>query len=66
MDTDLTLLENKIMAMASLCQQLKRENQQLRLSLSELRGERDRLAGKVSTATQRIETLLDNLPEDTP
>lgn len=63
MKTELNELEGKVQSLIALCQRLRRENGELRQQLASSHNENARLGEKVSVAAQRIEALLQTIPE---
>ncbi len=63
MNTELNELEGKVAALIALCQQLRQENRQLGRQLADVRQDNARLNDKVNVAAQRLEALLQTLPE---
>ena len=63
MKTELNELEGKVQALASLCQRLRHENRELRQQLASTQQENARLNEKVGFAAQRLEALLQSIPE---
>ncbi|WP_018151346.1 hypothetical protein [Leeia oryzae] len=64
MEAELIQLEERIVALANLCQQIRGENRDL---LSQLQAEKESnlvLQQKITAATDRLEQLLSRLPED--
>lgn len=64
MKGDLTALEQKIEQFLAFCQGLRAENQALRGRVAGLEEERLQLVNKIATASNRLETLMDRLPEE--
>jgi cell division protein ZapB len=64
MEADLLALEQKIAQLATLCQKLRGDNTQLRQQLASAQTENKRLADKVNVAKTRIETLLNQIPDN--
>jgi cell division protein ZapB len=64
MEADLVALEEKIAQLARLCQKLRGDNTQLRQQLALAQTENKRLADKVNVAKTRIETLLNQIPDN--
>lgn len=62
MESELNSLEEKINQFVRLCQQLRRENIQLRQQLAGATSENKHLAEKISAATDQLETLLTQIP----
>ena len=63
MDRDLFALEERIEQFITLCQNLRTENQELRTRVAGLEVERNRLNEKIETACDRLESLLERMPE---
>lgn len=63
MEAELTTLDEKVQQLVQLCQKLRRDNTNLRQQLASAKGENDRLALKISTAAQRLEALIEQVPE---
>lgn len=63
MKTELNELEGKVQTLVELCRRLRRENSELRQQLATSRNENMRLSEKVSVAAQRIDALLQSIPE---
>ena len=53
----------KVQALVEMCQRLRAENNQLRQQLATSQNENARLNEKVSIAAERIEALLQSIPE---
>ena len=64
MEAELNQLEERIIALARLSQQLRDENRQLRTELASVQQDNSQLLQKISTASQRLEQLIEQLPED--
>jgi len=64
MDADLKSLEHKLNQFVELCQRLRADNQQLRQELATAVGSNKRLTEKIGTATNRLENLLNQIPEE--
>ena len=64
MESELKSLENKLGQVVELCQRLRTDNQQLRQQLASALSENKQLTEKIDTASDRLETLLEQLPED--
>jgi cell division protein ZapB len=64
MESELKSLENKLGQVVELCQRLRTDNQQLRQQLASVLSENKQLTEKIDTASDRLETLLEQLPED--
>ena len=63
MDQDLTALEDRVRLVAALCQQLRAQNSDLRQRMAQLTSENKVLANKINGAKDRLQGLLDQLPE---
>jgi cell division protein ZapB len=64
MESELKSLEQKLGQVVELCQRLRTDNQQLRQQLATALNENKQLAEKIDTASDRLESLLHQLPED--
>ncbi len=64
MDAELKSLEQKINQVAEFCQRLRADNHQLRQQLATALDEKQRLEQKIDSATNRLENLLNQLPEE--
>jgi len=64
MDADLKSLEQKLSQFVELCQRLRADNQQLRQQLASAMSSNQQLTEKIGTATNRLETLLNQIPEE--
>jgi cell division protein ZapB len=63
MDRELFALEERIEQFITLCQNLRTENQELRTRVAGLEVERNRLNEKIETACDRLESLMERMPE---
>jgi len=63
MDTELAQLEAQLEQLISLYDHLKADNAELRGRVARLEAENRQLSDKVRLAADRIEALLDHLPE---
>ena len=63
MDIELAALEEKIRQTAQLCRRLRDENRDLRQQLAELESDRKRLSETIDGARDRLEGLLQRIPE---
>ncbi|APR04522.1 hypothetical protein [Thauera chlorobenzoica] len=63
MDTELAQLEAQLEQLISVYDRLKADNAELRGRVARLEAENHQLSDKVRLAADRIEALLDNLPE---
>ena len=64
MEAELKSLEQKLNQFVELCQRLRDDNQQLRQQLASAMSDNKQLTEKIGTATNRLETLLNQLPEE--
>jgi len=64
MDADLKSLERKLNQFVELCQRLRADNQQLRQELASAVSSNKQLTEKIGTASNRLETLLNQIPEE--
>jgi cell division protein ZapB len=64
MEAELKSLENKLAQFIKLCQQLRAENHQLRQDVATALNANRQLEDKIGGATQRLEALLQQIPED--
>jgi cell division protein ZapB len=64
MDTDLEELEAKIEQVVALVHQLRAENEVLKNQVAEAEAERLHLRRSMTAARERLESLMERLPED--
>ena len=64
MEAELKSLEQKINQCVDLCQRLRVDNQQLRQQLGSVLSQVHHLEEKIGGATTRLESLLNQIPED--
>ena len=64
METELRSLEQKLNQFVELCHRLRTDNQQLRQELASALNQNKQLTEKIGTASDRLETLLLQLPEE--
>jgi len=64
MEADLKALEQKLGQFLELCQRLRVDNQQLRQQLASAISDNKQLNEKIGTATNRLESLLNQIPEE--
>jgi cell division protein ZapB len=64
MDAEFKSLERKLHQFVELCQRLREDNQQLRQQLASAKSDNKQLADKIGTATNRLESLLEQIPEE--
>ena len=65
MEAELKALEDKISQLVQLCQRLRADNLQLRQEMAGVQNENHLLTGKISAAKDRLEYLLQQIPEET-
>ncbi|HEX9684390.1 MAG TPA: hypothetical protein VGA25_00890 [Burkholderiales bacterium] len=64
MDAEFNSLERKLREFVELCQRLRDDNQQLRQQLASAISDNKQLSDKIGTATNRLENLLNQIPEE--
>ncbi|HKU69522.1 MAG TPA: hypothetical protein VJQ51_01665 [Burkholderiales bacterium] len=64
MEADLKSLERKLGQFVELCQRLRADNQELRQQLASAMSDNKELNDKIGTATNRLEALLQQIPEE--
>ncbi len=64
MEAEIKSLEQKIGQCVELCQRLRVDNQQLRQQLASALNQNRHLEEKIGGATNRLESLLNQIPED--
>jgi cell division protein ZapB len=64
MDAEFKSLERKLHQFVELCQRLREDNQQLRQQLASAMSDNKQLTDKIGTATNRLESLLEQIPEE--
>ena len=64
MEADLKALEQKLGQFVDLCKRLRVDNQELRQQLASAVNDNKQLSEKIGTATNRLETLLNQIPEE--
>ena len=64
MEAEFKSLERKLTQFVELCQRLRDDNQQLRQQLASAISDNKQLADKSGTATNRLENLLNQIPEE--
>jgi len=64
MEAEFKSLERKLGQFLELCQRLRDDNQQLRQQLASAISDNKQLADKIGTATNRLENLLNQIPEE--
>ena len=63
MDAQMEALEERIRQAVDLCQRLRGENTDLRQRVARLQSENRQLAEKITAARERLEGLLEQIPE---
>lgn len=63
MEADLKALEVKVSQLLGLCQQMRTENLELRQALAQAQDEIRQLKENMALAGDRLEVLIDSLPE---
>ena len=63
MDAEIVALEERIRQAVDLCQRLRGENSDLRQRVAQLQNENRQLAEKITSARERLEGLLEQIPE---
>jgi uncharacterized protein (TIGR02449 family) len=63
MDAEISALEERIRQAVDLCQRLRGENSDLRQRVAQLQSENRQLAEKITAARERLEGLLEQIPE---
>ena len=64
MEAELKSLEQKLNRFVELCPRMRVANEQLRQQLASTTNENKQLAARISTATSRLENLLNHIPEE--
>jgi uncharacterized protein (TIGR02449 family) len=64
MEAEFKSLERKLSQFLELCQRLRDDNQQLRQQLASAISDNKQLTDKIGTATNRLENLLNQIPEE--
>ena len=64
MEAELKSLEGKLVQFVELCQKLRADNQALRQQLASAMNESKRLEEKINSATERLESLLSQMPAE--
>ena len=64
MEAEFKSLERKLTEFVELCQRLRDDNQQLRQQLASAISDNKQLTDKIGTATNRLENLLNQIPEE--
>lgn len=63
MDMELRQLEDKLAQLIDFCRQLRGENHELRQQLAQEQNQTKHLSDKLDGARDRLETLLNQIPE---
>jgi len=63
MDAEMEALEERIRQAVDLCRRLRGENSDLRQRVAQLQNENRQLADKITSARERLEGLLEQIPE---
>ena len=64
MEADLKALEQKLTQFLELSHRLRTQNQELRQQLASAMSDNKQLSEKIGTATNRLESLLQQIPEE--
>jgi cell division protein ZapB len=64
MEADLKALEQKLAQFVEMCQRLRMDNQQLRQQLATAMSDNKQLSERIGTAANRLENLLNQIPEE--
>ena len=64
MEAEFKSLERKLNQFVELCQRLRDDNLQLRQQLASAISDNKQLTDKIGTATNRLENLLNQIPEE--
>jgi cell division protein ZapB len=64
MEADLKALEQKLTQFVELSHRLRTQNQELRQQLASAMSDNKQLSEKIGTATNRLENLLQQIPEE--
>ena len=63
MNAEIEALEERIRQAVDLCRRLRGENSDLRQRVAQLQNENRQLAEKITSARERLEGLLEQIPE---
>jgi cell division protein ZapB len=64
MEAELNSLDDKISQLVQLCHRLRTDNSELRQQLAAAQNQSKQLKEKIEAARQRLENLLNRIPED--
>ena len=64
MESELSHLEGKINQLIQLCQRLRNDNHDLRQQVASLQSENRQFSDKITSAKERLEKILSQIPED--
>ena len=64
MEINLSSLEAKVEQVVSFCERLRQENLALRERVARLEQEKEDLAGRMTVARERLETMKEKLPAE--
>ncbi len=64
MDEDLKVLEEKLSQLVELCRALGTENASLKQELAQAQNDAKQLKAQITQASNRLETLISQLPQD--
>ena len=64
MSVSLDQLERKVDQVLAICASLRHENQDLRAQVASLESQKAALTRKIETTAERLEGLMDRLPEE--
>jgi uncharacterized protein (TIGR02449 family) len=64
MEAEFKSLERKLTQFVELCQRLRDDNQQLRQQLASAISDNKQLTDRIGTASNRLENLLNQIPEE--
>jgi len=64
MEIEINSLDEKVRQLAQLCQKLRTDNSELRQQLVSAKHENQRMNEKIASATGRLESLLEKIPDD--
>jgi uncharacterized protein (TIGR02449 family) len=64
MSASISSLERKVEQVVAFCEQLRAENHALRQRIAGLEQERETLLGRMGTARERLENIMERLPAE--